>query len=228
VSTFDTTTPDRQALRWSQVTNFGREKKQKIENSYPSVYLGGHDPHFVGDADKYKFTVKQCYNSYVYGRGYWVFTETSEGPGHLLPPGWTKQPFIDALMTYYKQSQTALGDFNWVWTSVEPQTIVNPNATTPQLILTKNALGQVTAWDPLSGTVTTPGTIDSQWGVEALGDVDAVEAVSIVTGASETNGSNERVRLESGWIRIYDEFTDAPLLQFFVGTDQTQMQLAAP
>jgi hypothetical protein len=203
---YDITTPDRIALRWSMLTNFEREQVQNTKN-YPSVYLGGHDPQTVGDGNLYKFTVRQAFNSYVYGSGYWVWTEWD------APNGWEKQAFVNALMAYFKESQTAIDNMDWAWSSKEPDQITDINATTPQIILTMNATGLVKAWDPLTGAATTTSAVvGPQWGTMGIGDVDTV-------------AGNEKIILKKGWIEISDEETSAPLLKFFVGTEQARLQL---
>ena len=205
---YDTTRPDRPALKWSLMTN--AEAAQLVPGlSYPAIYLGGHNPQAVGTGDAYKFTVRQAYNSIAYGPGYWIWTEWD------VPAGWGRQDWIDALMAYFKLAHTALDLGDFTWASREPVQIADPCATTPLVILTANQLDAVTAWDPITGMVTTGGTPGPTWTTTAIGDVDAI-------------AGDERVDIENGWILIFDPATDIQLLRFFVGLSQIKLQLVSP
>ena len=202
---YDTTRPDRPALKWSLLTN-AEAAQQVPQLSYPAIYLGGHNPQVVGTGDAYKFTVRQAFNSIAYGTGYWIWTEWA------APDGWDKQEWIDALMAYFELAHTALDVGDFTWASRQPVQIADPYATTPLIILTADQSNTVTAWDPITGLETTAPTPGPTWTTTATGDVDAI-------------AGDESVDIEDGWIIVSDPATGAPLLRFFVGFSQIKLQL---
>ena len=205
---YDTTRPDRPALKWSLITN-AQMARQAPQLSYPAVFLGGHNPREPGSGDAYTFTVRQAFNSIAYGPGYWIWTDWG------IPSGWdSRQEWIDALMACFKSAHAALDAGDFAWASRQTVQIADPEATTPLIILTADdAIATVKAWDPLTGRqVNVAERPGGAWTTDARGDDYAIVG-------------NEHITLEDGWIRVSDPDTDVLLLRFHVGDSQTKLQL---
>jgi len=207
-------TPDRQALKESLIIDH-QYRNLESQADYPMIYMAGHYPHAEGPADgsQYRFTVRQAFNSEAYAAdGYWIWTDW------WLPPPWEdKQAWIDAMMDYFAQANAALDAGDFTWANRQVDSITDPAATDPLVILTTDGKS-VTAWHPISGVA---GRVEVDQSV-----LDQLSWLGFVVGDVDTLAGNELMRLTAdGWVKIYDPSSNAQLLRFFVGTDQKALAL---
>lgn len=240
---YDGNEPDRKGLKWSLTTAQTMAQAAR-HRGYPVVILAGHYPQSPGPADgsQYRFTVRQSFNSAAYADGYWIWTDW------WLPKPWTdKQAWIDAMMTDWTQANAALDAGDWTWASRQPESVKDPHATTPQVILTTDGK-KVKAWDAISGKSIAasaaihwpqakPAGSTSEsfrvrgWRVEEVkaGKVIASYEVghgvrAVATGDVDGLPGDEVITLNGGWIKIWDPQSQCELLRFYVGADQQDVR----
>jgi len=211
---YDSTRPDRPGLKWSLLTDAERAAGARARD-YPAVLLGGHYAQAPGPADgsQYKFLVRQSFNSAAYADGYWVWTDW------ITPsPFPTRQAWIDAMMSYFAEGNAAIEAQDWAWSSRQPDTIADPDATPKKLVLTVNAQNEISAWDPVTGQPVS--LLDAS--------VPSGNWQSVLTGDVDLMAGNERVEMQNGSLKIFDPQTNTLLLRFNIGGPYTGMQLVDP
>ena len=245
---YDPDRPDRLGLKWSLIINQQMARRARSRD-YPVVLLGGHYPQAPGpqDGTQYKFTVRQSFNSAAYADGYWIWTDW-----HTPQPWEDKQQWIDAMMDYWRQANAALDVGDSTWANRQSQQIADPDATAPGRIATTSGR-EVIVWDPVAGrrievAATTFEAVD--WNRQPLldgaplringhcaelTDADSGKVLkrfeaghglrSIATGDVDRVAGQEVVTLNAGWVKIWDPESEALLLRFHVGNDQTRLHV---
>lgn len=244
---YDANEPDRRGLRWSLCETVKR-RNNAASKGYPIVYLAGHYPQSPGPADgtAYKFTVRQSFNSAAYADGYWIWTDWK------APKSWpSKQAWIDAMMKYWQEANTALDKGNFTWSSRQDNQVCDPQITLPLSIVTKNEI-KATFWHPITGKKYT-----NQNQQDILPNKDYSNSISgkkiiirnkhieirdtanggtkkihvgkalhgFAVGDVDTVPGDELVTLNDGWVKYWDIDSGACLLRFFVGSDQKNVSL---
>ncbi|MCC7350651.1 MAG: hypothetical protein IT446_08795 [Phycisphaerales bacterium] len=241
---YDADEPDARGLKWSLVTaaEMSRDARHR---TYPAVLLSGHYPQSPGPGDgtQFRFTVRQSFNSAAYADGYWIWTDWAP------PKPWTdKQQWIDAMMAYWTEANAALDAGDWTWSIRQKDSVANPKATAPKVIVTTDGK-TVLAWDPLTGrkistdkpivwTAVNPsaGKAKSQlriagWSLRSTQSSTAdpyevghgVKAMAM--GDVDAQEGDELVTLNGGWIKIWDPASKCQLLRFYVGAEQTDVRV---
>ena len=238
--------PDRTGLKWSLLTT-AKMAREGRRRSYPAVVLGGHYPQASGppDGTQYRFTVGQAFNSAAYADGYWIWTDW-----HVPKPWESKQQWIDAMMEYFGEANAALDAGDFTWAARQPDYFPDPDASKPLRIVTTGGQTQ-TVWDATTGQRVadarepviepSPAAVDGSplringhevvWGGGETGPAPKQLPVghgvrALAVGDVDGHRGPEIITLNAGWVKIWDPDSAVMLLRFYVGPDQTGLQLA--
>ncbi len=243
---YDGQAPDRPSLKWS-LTTVAKEVADARSRSYPVVALGGHYPQSPGpeDGTQHRYTARQAFNSAAYGDGYWIWTDAYT-PGAYA----SREAWIADMMAGFNKANAALDANDWMWSSRQVDPIPDPAATEPLRVLTRDAGGNATVWNPLtglpegsageagpepaaSGSAGAPAVRVSGWQVGWVdGETGTARAITVghgIRGAAfgDVDGvaGDELVTLAAGWVRIWDPASQAELLRFNVGPAARELEL---